>query len=382
MKRISIAIALVAALCGSQIVMAASLPPIPTAIISELSGTGATAGTNFKDGLVMALKEINAAGGVLGRQVSYDILDSQSTPSVAKAMAQKAVDSGADVVFGPGFSGSVIVSMRVTQQAKIPNIVGAEAANITQEGDPYVFRTSFSQMSSMPKVEHYLKNVIKAKSVAMLWVNNDFGKGGRDVLASELKKDHIPVVADISSDPGQIDFTAAVLKAKQSKADALFVYLNEEESARALRELRKQGYSKPIIGETTLAGEKVIELAGDAANGVVCHVGLTVDAPSPLLKSFGERFQKIYGYKPDHNGIKGYTAAYMMKAGFEKAGKIDPQALDKALHGLYISTKKYPGILMDVKIDDKGDLDRESFMVKVENGKGHVFMTLPPLSPL
>ena len=72
-----------------------------------------------------------------------------------------------------------------------------------------------------------------------------------------------------------------MLKAKQANADALFVYTNEEESARALRELRKQGYDKPIVGETVLTSQKVIELAGDAANGAVAHVGLTADAPQP-----------------------------------------------------------------------------------------------------
>src|SRR6202011_2602508 len=124
---------------------------------------------------------------------------------------------------------------------------------------------------------------------------------------------------------GQVDFSAAVLKAKQSNADALFVYTNEEESARALRELKKQGFDKPIIGETTLTGQKVIELAGDAANGAVAHVGLTADAPQPAIKAFAAKFQKEYNYKPAHNGLKGYTGMYIIKAVTEKVGKVDPK---------------------------------------------------------
>ena len=73
-------------------------------------------------------------------------------------------------------------------------------------------------------------------------------------MIKALEAQGIKVAADISTDPGQVDFSGAVLKAKQSNADALFVYTNEEESARALRELRKQGYDKPIVGETTLTG--------------------------------------------------------------------------------------------------------------------------------
>ena len=177
-----------------------------------------------------------------------------------------------------------------------------------------------------------------------------------------------------------MDFSAAVLKAKQSNADALFVYTNEEESARALRELRKQGWNKPIIGETTLTGQKVIELAGEAANGAVAHVGLTVDAPIPEMLKFKANFYRDYKYISDHNGIKGYTGVYVLKAAIEKAGKVDRKAVAQAMKGLYVSAKKYPGVIMDVSFDANGDLDRESFMVEVKNGKQEVVAVLPALN--
>jgi len=354
--------------------------PITIVGLVELSGTGATAGTNFNNGVKLAVKEINAAGGILGRKIEYTANDTQSNPGVAKALAQKAVDEGAYVVMGPVFSGSIIVSMAETQRAEIPNFTGGEAAAITEKGNPYIFRTSFTQATAMPKVARYIKDTLKAKSVALLWVNNDFGKGGRDTMAKALEAQGIKVAADISTDPGQVDFSSAVLKAKQSGADALFVYLNEEESARALRELRKQGYDKPLIGETTLTGQKVIELAGDAANGAVAHVGLTADAPQPPIKAFDQKFQAEYKYKSDHNGMKGYSGMYVVKAITEKIGKVDPKAFAAALHGATISAKDTPGVLLDVTFDKNGDLDRESFLVKVENGKQVVTATLPPAS--
>ena len=223
---------------------------------------------------------------------------------------------------------------------------------------------------------------MKAKTVAVVWVNNDFGKGGRDSIAKALETEGIKVVADISTDPGQVDFSSAVLKVKQSNADAAFVYTNEEESARALREFKKQGYDKPIIGETTLTGQKVIELAGDAANGAVAHVGLTVDAPQATIKAFDDKFQKEYKYKSDHNGMKGYSGMYVVKAVTEKIGKFDPKAFAKAMHGAAILAKDQPGVLLDVSFDENGDLDRESFMIKVVNGKQTVTATLPPVKPI
>jgi len=373
-----------AGLIGLSVAGAALAQQGPVTIVGlmELSGTGATAGTNFDNGVKLAVKEINAAGGILGRKIEYTTMDTQSAPQTAKALAQKAVDQSAYVVMGPVFSGSFIVSMAETKRAEIPNFTGGEAANITQQGNPYVFRTSFTQSTAMPKLARYIKDTVKAKSVAMIWVNNDFGKGGRDSMAKALEAQGIKVAADISTDPGQVDFSAAVLKAKQSNADALFVYTNEEESARALRELKKQGYDKPIIGETTLTGQKVIELAGDAANGAVAHVGLTVDAPQPAIKAFDEKFQKEYKYKSDHNGMKGYSGMYVVKAITEKIGKFDGKAFAKAMHGATIRVKDVPGVLLDVHFDDNGDLDRESFLVKVVGGKQVVTATLPPVQPI
>src|SRR5690606_23305691 len=100
-----------------------------------------------------------------------------------KALAQRAIDQGAYVVMGPVFSGSIIVSMTETRRAEIPNFTGGEAASITQQGNPYVFRTSFTQDTAMPKLARYIKETVGAKTVAMIWVNNDFGKGGRDSLS-------------------------------------------------------------------------------------------------------------------------------------------------------------------------------------------------------
>src|SRR5207248_2009239 len=197
----------------------------------ELSGTGATSGTNFNDGVKLAVKEINAAGGIMGRQVDYTSSDTQSQPQTAKALAVKAVDEGAYVVMGPVFSGSIIVSMAETKRAGIPNFTGGEAAAITQQGNPYIFRTSFTQTTAMPKVARYLKDNLKVKTVAIIYTNNDFGKGGRDVFMKSLEPQGIKVLADISTDPGQLDFSGAALKAKQANADALFVYTNEEEAA-------------------------------------------------------------------------------------------------------------------------------------------------------
>ena len=348
--------------------------------VIELSGAGAVSGTNFRDGIVLAEEEINAKGGILGRKIDTPFLDTQSDAGISRALIQKVLDNKPYVILGPVFSGSVVVDMKLTQEAEIPEIVGGEAASITQQGDPYVFRTSFGQQFSMPKIANYLRDELKIKTVAVLWVNNDFGKGGRDAFIKEMKARNIEVVADISTESGQADFSSDVVKVKAANADAIFVYTNEEESARFLKEAKKQGVTTPLIGETTLLGQRVIELAGDAANGVRGHVGLSVDAPVPALQEFGAKFKKRFGYANDHNGIKGYTAVYLIKYVTEKVGKFDSKAFAQTLHGLTITPAEEPGILMEATWDKNGDIDRESFLGQVVDGKQKIVKILPKLN--
>jgi branched-chain amino acid transport system substrate-binding protein len=347
--------------------------------VLELSGAGAVSGTNFRDGMLIAIDEINAKGGLLGRKIDTPILDTQSDAGISRAQVQKVLDNNPYVIIGPVFSGSVLVDMLLTQQAQVPEIVGGEAAAITQKNNPYVFRTSFGQQFSMPKIANYIRDGIKAKSVAVLWVNNDFGKGGRDNFIKEINGRGIKVAADISTESGQADFSADVVKLKAANADAIFVYTNEEESARFLREAKKQGIDKPLIGETTLLGQKVIELAGPAANGVRGHVGLTVDAPVPAVQEFAEKFRKRFNYVCDHNGIKGYTGVYFIKHVTEKVGKFDSKAFAQAAHDITILPKDEPGILMEATWDKNGDIDRISFLGEVVDGKQKIVETLPKL---
>ena len=370
-------IAMIAAMTAA----ATAADVIKLADVAELSGAGATVGTNWKNGIDLAVAEINAKGGILGAKIEVTHADSQSNPGVARSQFLKALDGEPYAMLGPGYSGSVKVTAPLAKEAGVAEIMGGEAAELTQVGNEFLFRTAFGQQSSMPKIAKYLAEDAKVKSVAVVFVNNDFGKGGRDTIIKELTARGVKIVADVSTEAGQADFAADVLKVKAANPEAVFVYLNEEESARILKELRKQDIKVPLIGETTLLGQKVIELAGDAANGVKGHIGLTTDAPIDAVQAFKKRFVEKYNYVPDHNGIKGYLSVYMIKAATEKQGKIDAKLLPQTLHGLTIKPDAEPGILMEVTIDKNGDLDRQSFLGEVVNNKQTITKVLPKLNP-
>ena len=366
--------------------MAASLPAlaqdkVKLVDVVELSGAGATAGTNWKNGIDLAVADINAKGGILGKQIEIVHYDTQTNPGNTRAAVQRAIDEGTYAVLGPVFSGPIGASMQIAQRAEIAQLVGGEAAGLTKQGNQYLFRTSLSQSAAMPKIAKYLKDTVKAGTVAVVWVNNDFGKGGRDAILPELEKAGIKLAVDVATEQGQADFAADAIKVKNSNADAVFVYLNEEESARFLRAAKQQGITKPMVGETTLLGAKVIELAGDAANGVKGHVGLSIDAPIPAFQEFGKKFQAKYNYVSDHNGMKGYMAVYMVKWATEKQKKFDKKGVADTLRGATIKTSDEPGILIETTIEKNGDLDRESFLAEVKDGKQVITATLPKINP-
>src|SRR3954466_8503027 len=135
----------------SAAAFAQSGAPIKLANVAELSGGGATVGTNWKNGIDLAVEESNAKGGVLGRKLEVTHADSQSNPGVARAQVQKALDSEPYVLLGPGYSGSIKVTAPLAKKAGIAEIMGGEAAELTQGGNEFIFRTSFGGQSSMPK---------------------------------------------------------------------------------------------------------------------------------------------------------------------------------------------------------------------------------------
>jgi branched-chain amino acid transport system substrate-binding protein len=357
---------------------AACAEPVLLFAPAELSGSGATVGNNWKDAAALAVEDINAAGGILGCPVKIEFVDTQSDPAISKAVIVEGLEKHPYAIVGPLFSGSIIVNMVEAQRAEVTQIVGGEAANLTQQGNPYIFRTSFGQATSMPKLATYMQTS-GITSVDIVWINNDFGKGGREAIGKELDALGIAIVNDISAEQQQADFAPEALTVLGSEAEALFVYMNEEESARLLVELRKQGFDKPIFGETTLIAQSTIDLAGEAANGVQGHVGLTASAPIPAIEEYAKRFQEKYGRLPDHNGLKGYIAVHVLKEITERLGEFDTKKLAEALHCTTITTDDEPGVLLDIVYNDKGDVDRESFLVEVQDGKQVVTQILPRL---
>ncbi|MEZ4606052.1 MAG: ABC transporter substrate-binding protein [Deinococcales bacterium] len=264
------------------------------------------------------------------------------------------------------------------KEAQTPQWVGSEAASITQQGNQYIFLLSSGQNGSIPKVTRYMQEQ-GINSVVIIYVNNEFGQGGRAAAVENFEALGVEVLLELSTEQQQADFTAEVLQAMMMNTDAIFAYTNEEESARLLMALKQQDTSIPVFGEAVLLSQTVLDLAGDAANGVAGHVNLTAEAPVPAVQDFRAAFEEKYGYTPDHNGMKGYIAMFVAKEMAERVGSFDRMAVAEQLHCALITTEDEPGVLMDIAYDENGDIDRDTFLISIEDGKQVVTGVLPRL---
>jgi branched-chain amino acid transport system substrate-binding protein len=355
---------------------------VTIAIVVEQSGPGAAVGARWIRGVQMAADEINTAGGILGKRIDTFILDTKTEAPVAVAAMRKAIESRPFVVMGPIFSGSTLAVMGLVRDAGIPEFVGSESPNVGKQNpanNPNTFLGSLNVELSMQKVAKWIGEVLQAKKIALIWANDELGKSGREALKKLLEPQGIQFVTDISTELGQSSFAGELSRIKASGADTLFIYMHEEESGKLLPQVRELGLDKQmrIVGHDTLLTEDTLRLAKDAANGVVGHVGLSpVAAP---LKPVADKYLAKYQELPDHNFYKSYISMHLIKGVVEQNKSFDQQRFREKLKNNTFCVKDYPRLLMNVHYDERGDLDRESFLIKIENQKQVMAGILGPL---
>jgi branched-chain amino acid transport system substrate-binding protein len=231
----------------------------------------------------------------------------------------------------------------------------------------------------MAKQVRWLVEDLKAEKIALIYVNNAFGRGGREMWLKFMKDRGKSVVADISSEGLQADFTAELTKVRASGATHVMLYNHEEENARMMAQIQKLGLNVQPVGETTLCAQTAIDPGGDAMNGARCHVGMTAASPVPGMVDMSRRFQAKYGRVPDHNAFKGHIGVHMLKAAVQRVGAFDQAKVRDCLHNNLFTADEEPGLFMDMYVDDKGDVDRGSFIVEVKDRKPTVAKIVPML---
>jgi branched-chain amino acid transport system substrate-binding protein len=353
--------------------------PVKLGIVAEITGGGAPSGTMWRDGVILAVEDLNKKGGVLGRRVETFVMDTQSDPPTSVAVMRRAINEQPFAIMGTVYSSSTVANMDVARQAGIPQISGSESVLVVQKGNPNIFLTSFSQQVGFAKLVRWIVEDLKAEKIALIYVNNAFGRGGREMFLKFLKDRGKSVVTDISTEVQQADFTPELTQVRSSGATHVMVYNHEEENARIMIQIQKLGLRVEAVGDN-LCAQTTVDAGGEAVNGAKCHVPMTALSPVPSMVEVGRRFQERFGRVPDHNAFKAYIGTHLVKAAVERVGAFDQAKVRDCLHNNLFAAAEEPGLLLDMYMDEKGDADRSSFVVEVRNKKSEVVKVLPMLA--
>lgn len=314
----------------------------------------------------LVVKDINAKGGVLGKQVELLVEDDVCKPEVATNTATKLVSEGVNVVLGHICSGATKAALGIYKDANIP-VMSPSATNpaLTQSGDyPNFFRTIASDDAQARLEVDFALDKLKLKKIAVLHDKGDYGKGLAEFAKTFLEKDpRAEVVLYEGITPGAVDYSAVVQKVKRSGAEAVIFGGYHPEASKLVSQMRKKRMDTIFISDDGVKDDTFIKVAGKYAEGVYA-TGPKDVSKNPMAIKANEEHQKAYGSDPGAFYLNAYAAALALLNAIEQAGSTDYDAVTNALR-----TKNVDTPLGSIRFDERGDAIGVGFsMYQVQNG--------------
>jgi branched-chain amino acid transport system substrate-binding protein len=330
--------------------------------IAPLSGGVAVYGLECTDGVNLAVAEINAAGGILGKQVEYIVEDDEGDPAKSvNAYTKLTTQKGVGLIIGSLTSGcSIAVTSTAQAQGVVQIAPAATAVSLTDAGN-YIFRACYTDPFQGKIGGKFAAENLGLKKAAILYdIGNDYSVGLMENFVAEFTSLGGEVVATESYMTNDVDFNAQLTKIKSAQPDV--VYLPDYYGTVALiaKQLRAQGIECPIVGADGWDG--LVEDAGDEVVGGYYSNHYAADSTDPAVVKFIEGFKAKYnGRIPNAFAALGYDSMYMLKNAIEAAGTTDPAAVRDALEN---SEGNY--VTGHIRFDEKHNPVKSAVMVKIE----------------
>ncbi len=316
---------------------------VPVGFVFSMTGAGGPYGPSQKNGIELAVEEINASNYLGGATIRPIVEDDASKPEQAIQVFTKLINQDkVAAIVGPTLSNSAKSSDPVAQENQTVVLgVSNTAAGITEIGD-YVFRNSLPESAVIPNTVKVAKEKMGLTKVAVMYGNDDaFTKAGYDVFQAALGAEGIEILTTETFAKGDTDFNPQLTKIKGTNPDAIVVSALAEEAAGIISQARQLGLDVPIIGGNGFNSPKLAELAGEAAEGVVSGAAWLVSSEHPKNKAFVEAYRAKYGADPDQFAAQAYDGAYLIATAIKNAGSTDRTAIRDALGKI----TNYEGVL-------------------------------------
>lgn len=341
-------------------------------MINPLSGDNATYGLSHKNGMELAREEINKAGGIKGQQLEIVFHDDAGDPKQAAAGAQKFADQkNILAVVGSALSSNTLAMVPITDRARLPHLVVSSSTPKLSGISPYFFRMAVQDAQVGILMGELLAQKLQAKRVAILYPNNDFGKGLSAVVQETLKKYNVTVTSNQAYLATDKDFSALLTSIKAENIDALALCGTYTDGGLITKQGRELGLTIPMVSGPGFYSPKFIEIAGKAAEGSVFLGAFVASNPAENVQSFVKKYKEKYNTEPDTFAALGYDQMYVIAKAMEKAAEKGQITRDNIREALAASN--YNGVTGTVTFNDKGDWVRPYLYITVKDGKFVVY---------
>ena len=339
---------------------------------APITGPAAADGASAKNAVELGVKELNDAGGIGGKKVDLIVYDDRLNPQEAVAIANKLIEKDKVVgVVSGAYSGPTRVTAPIFQKAGMPMVAGyAVHPDVTwdpkeKKPNDFCFRNGFlGEIEGAAAAEYAVKN-LKAQKVALIFMDNDFGRAISAGFAERAEKLGAKVLTkQMYKFPGEKDFRPFLTRIKEGNPDLIFAAGYYAEAAAMVRQAKELGITSKIMGEEGFDSPKFLEIAGPAAEGVIIATNLDRDDPRPVVQNFLKNYRSTYKEDADMVGASSYDALMILVNAIKKAGT-DAKAIQKAL----LETRDYDGLTGKISRFVQGEVVKPVQIQVVKDGK-------------
>lgn len=343
---------------------------------ASLTGPIATFGQSSHKGIVMAIDEMNADGGVLGKKLRLVTEDDQSKPEEARTAALKLIrQDGVVALLGEIASSNSKAAAPAAQQAKVPMISpGSTNPDVTAIGD-YIFRVCFVDPFQGAVMAKFAREYLKAQNVAILVdVKSDYSVGLAKFFEEAFTKagGKIAIRQDYSA--GDIEFSAQLTAIKAKNPDAIFLPGYYTEVGLIVKKARELGITAPFLGGDGWDSPRTVEIGGSAVNGSYFSNHYSSENTASVVQNFVRAFKARYHEEPDAMAALGYDAAKLLADAIRRAGTTEHRALRNAI----ASTRDFPGVTGTITLNEQRNAVKSAVVLVIENGRFKYFTTIHP----
>ena len=343
---------------------------------ASLTGGSASFGQSSHKGTALAIEEINAAGGVLGKKLKLITEDDQSQAGQPATIARKLISQDKAVaILGEVASSKSLEAAPICQQNKIPMISPASTnPKVTEVGD-YIFRVCFIDPFQGTVMSKFAQSK-GWKNVAVLTdVKQDYSVGLAEFFIKDFKESGGQIVKEQKYSTGDKDFKPQLTSIKAAKPDAIFVPGYYAEVSLIAKQARLLGIKAPLLGGDGWVGDSLLKVAGNALDGSFFSCHFSSADKSPVVQGFVEKFKaKHNGETPDDMAALGYDSAMILADAIKRAGSTEPEKLRDAI----ATTKEHQGITGKITLDEHRNANKPAVILTIGNGGFDFVETVAP----